>query len=270
MRITLFTDGSSRGNPGNGGYAAVIVVEGNSVDTVNGYNESKVIELGGYEKLTTNNRMEMTGVLRGLEYIATNFIANLSAITAKNVTITVVTDSAYVLNGSTKWIHGWKKTNWISSQKQEVLNRDLWEQIADVLGVIEEKTSIQPQWKLIKGHSGISLNERCDVIATSYADSTPAALYKGFLVDYPYRTAYEAGLAPSSSVDSSVSSRSSAKKSRSVTPAYSYVSSVDGIIETHSDWKSCEARVKGASGARFKKALNATEEQQIKKEFSAN
>ena len=103
MNLTIFTDGSSRGNPGPGGWAAVVI------------HGDKLQELGGGEANTTNNRMEITAAVRGLEK------------TKKGDEVTIYTDSSYLINGITKWIKGWKRNGWITKTKDEVLNRDLWE-----------------------------------------------------------------------------------------------------------------------------------------------
>ena len=97
----IYTDGASSGNPGPGGYAAVVS------------RGSKVSEIGGHEEKTTNNRMEMSAALFALKE------------TEAGESITVYTDSAYLINGITKWVFGWQKNNWMTKDKKEVLNRDL-------------------------------------------------------------------------------------------------------------------------------------------------
>ena len=84
--------------------------------------------------------------------------------------ITIFTDSSYVAKGASEWLAGWQRKGWKNSQKQEVMNRDLWEKIAELI----EKFEIT--WKIIPGHAGIAGNERCDVIATSFADNAPVKL----------------------------------------------------------------------------------------------
>ena len=91
------------------------------------------------------------------------------------------TDSSYVLNGATKWIHGWKNTGWMTKAKEEVLNRDLWEMLAPLL------SQFRIEWNLLKGHAGVAGNERCDVIATTFADEKKMDLYKGPLDKYVNR-----------------------------------------------------------------------------------
>ena len=221
----IFTDGSARGNPGPGGWGAIIATD----DTV--------VELGGGEEYTTNNRMEISAVLSALESIP------------HEREVTICTDSAYVLNGSTRWVFGWNKNNWKTSQKDDVLNRDLWERMLDAIAhkVIH--------WKLLKGHSGIPANERCDVIATSYADKKPVVLYNGS------RTRYGVDLSISKTGDTE-------KKSKSRTTAYSYVSMVHDKVMVHKTWEECKERVHGASGARYKKSTSPADEAEIIKEFT--
>src|SRR5689334_19491210 len=108
MSIRIFTDGSSRGNPGPGGWGAIL-------DT-----GSTTIELGGREDHTTNNRMEMTAALNALRRLRDEGLLEA----------TVHTDSKYLIQGITEWIAGWQRNGWITSTKKEVENRDLWEGLA--------------------------------------------------------------------------------------------------------------------------------------------
>ena len=108
-------------------------------------NES--IVLSGGEKLTTNNRMEITATIKSLETIE------------KNVEVILYTDSKYVINGITNWIKSWKKNNWVSSNKKAVKNIDLWK---DLDSLVQNKTI---SWKWVKGHSGNEMNEKVDEIA---------------------------------------------------------------------------------------------------------
>ena len=149
MNSTIFTDGAARGNPGPGGWGAIILTP----DTA--------IEIGGRESHTTNNRMELLATISALEQVA------------KGEEIILYTDSAYVVSGITRWIKGWVINKWKTSQKEDVVNRDLWERL---LFATEKKII---DWKLIKGHAGTPGNERADVIATGFADNKPPVLYKG-------------------------------------------------------------------------------------------
>ncbi|MDH4100008.1 MAG: ribonuclease HI, partial [Nitrospirota bacterium] len=104
-------------------------------------------EISGFEPMTTNNRMEMLGVIRSLERLK------------RPCEVKVVTDSQYVVKGMTEWIHGWRRNGWKNSKKEEVLNRDLWEQL------LKLATVHRVQWEWIRGHAGHAENERCDELA---------------------------------------------------------------------------------------------------------
>ena len=227
--IIIFTDGASRGNPGPGGWASVII------------DNEKVVELGGREERTTNNRMEMMAVLKAFEQIKN---------TDKNIKIFL--DSGYVLNGATKWIKGWKNRGWITTQKEEVLNRDLWEKISDLVEALENRI----EWKLIPGHAGIIGNERVDEISTDFADGKKPDLFSGDIKNYPVKNILNVDFSQNKLV----------KKNNSKLQAYSYVSLVDGKIETCATWAECEKRVKGKP-AKFKKAVSAEDEKNIIEEF---
>lgn len=216
--ITVFTDGSSRGNPGPGGFGAIICFD------------DEVKELGGREENTTNNRMELSAAINVLAYIGENSI---------NGDITLQTDSKYVIQGITKWIKGWRENGWKTAAKKDVGNRDLWE----ALEFVSRGLSIE--WKYIEGHAGHAGNERCDVIATSFADNEPPSLFHGKLSDYR--------------VD--LFSKSSGKKINL------YLSYVDGVLMEHNTWAECENRVKGVKGAKFKKVLSESEKNKIVSEW---
>jgi ribonuclease HI len=156
--ITIYTDGSARGNPGPGGWGTIII------------GEQTVVELGGREPHTTNNRMEMMATLEGLRYVQASNSAS---------TVHIKTDSQYVLKGMTEWIAGWQKRNWIGSNKKQVLNRDLWEAL---LAASEGKTVT---YEYVRGHVGIAGNERADTIATTFADNVAMELYQGDKENYP-------------------------------------------------------------------------------------
>lgn len=222
--ITIFTDGSSRGNPGPGGWGAILITD------------DLVKEIGGREDATTNNRMELTAVISSVE----------SALGEHDITI--YTDSAYVVNGITRWVKGWKLNNWKTSTKEDVVNRDLWEKLVSLT------THRVINWQLIKGHSGTPGNERCDVIATSFADNNPVVLYAGSLERYGVNI-------------SEIKSGQSDKKSKSKSKAYSYVSMVDGEIKIHKTWEECKARVHGKN-AKYKKSVSQENEEEIISEFS--
>ncbi len=224
MSTTIFTDGAARDNPGAGGWGAVVLTD----DTVT--------ELGDREDQTTNNKMELTAVVSALQSIQ------------NEKEMTIYTDSAYVVNGITRWVKGWSKNKWKTSKKEDVLNKDLWERLVDVVAhkVID--------WKIIKGHSGTPLNERCDVIATSYADGSPVVLYNGSRERY--------------GIDVDIKNPISNIKSKSKSKAYSYVSLVGGEIKIHKTWEECKARINGVSGAKYKKSVSPADEEEIIREFT--
>lgn len=233
--ILIWSDGASRGNPGPGGWGVVIVSP-----------EEDVVELGGGEEHTTNNRMELTGPISALSFVSKNNFATADK-------ILIHTDSSYVINGITKWVHGWRKNNWLTSQKEEVMNRDLWEK----LSLLTAGKKIE--WKYVAGHSGTPGNERCDEIATSFADKNNPSLYNGHLSNY------SVPLFDLSKVSSAEKNKNA--KSGSKAKAYSYLSMVDGTIMKHKTWEECEKRVKGKSGAKFKKALSVEEEERVISEW---
>lgn len=226
--IIIFSDGSSRGNPGPGGWGAIVA------------QNDKVIELGGGEKHTTNNRMELLAAINALK-----------AVKKTDDEIILNTDSSYVINGITKWIYGWQKNGWINSQKESVVNKDLWE---DLIAVSKDKNI---EWNYVGGHSGVSCNERCDVIATSFADGEKIELFNGKFSDYEYDLSDTKGCG--------VKKKS---KSQNKMPAYSYLSLVNGIFHKDSTWAECEKRVKGVKGkVKFKKSVSPEDEREIMKEW---
>ena len=133
--VEIFADGACSGNPGIGGFGAIL------------RSGQKCRELSGCEKLTTNNRMEMMAVITALEALK------------RPCSVRITTDSNYLVKGMTEWIEGWKKNNWKNSQRKDVLNRDLWERL---LHAAEDH---EIEWEWIKGHNGHDENERCDLLA---------------------------------------------------------------------------------------------------------
>jgi ribonuclease HI len=142
--VEIFTDGACSGNPGPGGWGAILRV---------GTTEK---ELWGGEPATTNNRMEMLAVIRGLQALKRPVVAK------------VYTDSQYVQKGISEWIHGWKKRGWKTASKEPVKNEDLWRQL-DALTV-----NHKIEWLWVKGHAGHVENERCDELARRGVDAVRA------------------------------------------------------------------------------------------------
>lgn len=133
--VEIFTDGACSGNPGPGGYGAILK-----------YNDNYK-EISGYEPNTTNNRMEMMAAIEALGHLK------------RACNVRLYSDSSYVINGMTKWISGWIKRGWINSQKKPVLNKDLWMRLLD----LTKPHTIE--WIWVKGHHGHVENERCDEMA---------------------------------------------------------------------------------------------------------
>jgi len=231
--ITIFTDGSSRGNPGPGGYGYIALYP-------NAHGEILVEEGGGSESPTTNNRMELMAVIKAFE----GFDVYYDKAQLAEKFFVVRSDSSYVLNGITKWVFGWEKNGWKTTQKESVSNEDLWKAL--IVATREKKI----EWKLLKGHAGIAGNERCDEIATG--KSAIEKLFKGKLSDYHFDP-YD--------ITKTSAGTNSSKKNKG--KAYSYVSKVDGLVMTHKTWEECKKRVDGAKGAKFKKVLNAGEEKEL-------
>jgi ribonuclease HI len=274
MHYTIFTDGSSRGNPGPGGWGAVIIEDREMVKGGSVKSAIRVIELGGRENSTTNNRMELTAAAKALFWVIGNergFSLNKSHKNATKVsTIDIYTDSSYLINGITKWVRGWKYNGWKTKTKDDVLNKDLWLEIDDAVSgnesmakeiIKETGVACEVFWHHVGGHVGIAGNERCDVIATTFADNNPVKLYDGALSEYSVPNILDF------SHDETKKTAKDSSSYRSKAKAYSYVSKVGGVIKTHPTWAECESRVKGVAGARFKKALDAQEERKIMAEF---
>jgi ribonuclease HI len=265
--ILIYTDGACTGNPGPGGWACIVSLP-----------DGTVHELGGGVRETTNNRMEMAAAIRALAMLE-----------PKEATpIVLYTDSSYVIKGITQWIWGWRTRGWKSADGKDVANRELWEEL------LRQVTRLKPsnvEWRYVRGHSGYAGNERCDEIAVSFAKNKPDQLYVGprdaYFIDLSDLPATEAlpeqkksggaggskygsksgsgGSSSGGGGSGSVSggkygSKSSAGGSSGPT---TYLSYHNGVLQRHSTWSDCERRVKGQSGAKFKKAKSAREEREI-------
>jgi len=150
-KIDLYSDGGAEPNPGNGGYGIILFFKGQSKEFSQGY------------KLTTNNRMELLGVIAGLEKIKTKSIVN------------VYTDSKYVVDGIEKgWAEKWRKNNWFRTKQEKAKNFDLWSRLLELIS----KHEVEFNW--VKGHSGHPENERCDILASKALRSKNLLDDKGF------------------------------------------------------------------------------------------
>jgi ribonuclease HI len=138
-QVQIITDGACLGNPGPGGWAAIL------------RSGAHTREIFGYEPHTTNNRMELTAAIKGLSTLK------------EKCDVEVVTDSEYLKNGITSWIINWKRRNWMTSQKKPVINRDLWEELD------RQVESHHVKWSWTKGHSSHQDNNRADELASMAA-----------------------------------------------------------------------------------------------------
>ena len=139
--VEIFTDGACRGNPGPGGWAALI------------RSGTREKEIGGGEALTTNNRMELTAAIEALNALK------------RPCRVELHTDSNYVRDGIMKWIHAWQRNGWRTADKKPVKNADLWQQLLDAAA------RHQVRWHWVKGHSGHPENDRVDALACAEADA---------------------------------------------------------------------------------------------------
>lgn len=226
-KIIIYTDGASSGNPGPGGWGAVVLRDG------------KVREIGGGESKTTNNRMEMAAAIGALKE------------TEEGDQIDLYTDSQYLINGITKWVFGWMRNDWKTQAKQDVLNKDLWQALQELAA--ERKVN----WVAVRGHAGSKLNNRVDEIAVAFSKEEDIRLFYGPAEQYFTKVA-----APTAEEIAQPSDNSRKKQK-----AYSYLSMVDGLILRHTTWADCEARVKGQAGAKFRKTISAEEEAALKAEW---
>jgi ribonuclease HI len=144
-KVEIFTDGACKGNPGPGGWGVLLRM---------GRHEK---ELSGGEPATTNNRMEMTAVIRALDALI------------EPCEVTIHSDSRYVIDGMTQWIHGWQKKGWVNSSKKPVRNADLWHEL------IEAARRHKVTWQWVKGHDGHVENERADRLASAAAEAVGRA-----------------------------------------------------------------------------------------------
>jgi len=223
--IAIFTDGACSGNPGPGGWGAIIVAP-----------DGRVLELAGREEPTTNNRMELGGV-----------IASLRAVKGMQGKALIHTDSTYVIEGITSWIKGWKRRGWTTAAGEPVKNEDLWRALE---ALVAERGRGGVEWRWVKGHAGHDANERCDELAVAAAKRKPCDLYEGPLLGYPYGS-----LLPSEA--KALPARPKDRKAADTRPV-AYLSYLDGKLMRHATWAECSARVHGTP-AKFKKVRSEDE-----------
>jgi ribonuclease HI len=235
----VFADGACSGNPGPGGWGVIIVTP-----------QGEVTELGGREPDTTNNRMELTAVGKALRHLERT-----------PGPVHLYTDSTYVIQGITRWAFGWSRRGWKTAEGGEVANTSYWKRLMALLA--ERKQSLPEssgvEWKYVRGHAGVPGNERVDEIAVAFSKGRSVRLYVGPLSGY----AVAVHELPE---DTSVPEKKPEQREASA-KAYSYLSQVGQSVKRHSSWAACERRVKGVSGARFKKTRSAQDEAKVLEEW---
>jgi ribonuclease HI len=224
--VVVYTDGACSGNPGPGGWAALVAER----------SSKRFWDLGGAEQSTTNNLMEMTAVQQALHFVLSKC--------SPGALVGVYTDSSYVLKGASEWIFGWKRRGWIKADGAPVANKDHWIALDEVV----QQLGSRLKWHLVPGHSGVPGNERVDKISVEYSMGRVPTLRTGDVS--------ELGFDPWAPVV--LRADLGAKLAKPL-----YLSLVNGQLEKHATWTLCEARVRGARGAKFKKIERHGEEASI-------
>lgn len=236
LKACLYTDGACSGNPGPGGWGFVFV----------NFLSKKITEGGGADSSTTNNRMEMTAIIEGLQ----------EARRQKHQELLILTDSTYVIRGFTQWRFGWKKRGWVTSEGQPVSNQDLWEKLDQVA------QGLQLDWRYVRGHQGTPGNERVDRIAVAFS--------KRDWIDLKIEVSFsnyefDVTVIPKGEPLPEMKSHAPGEKK-----AVFYVSYVNGVLTRHQDWSSCERTVKGQPKALYKKVSNEQELKEVLKKWGVN
>ena len=224
-----FTDGASSGNPGPAGWGVILATP-----------DGQVFELGGGSREATNNQMELLGTIVALRKIS------------RAESVLLYTDSIYVIKGITQWIWGWMKNGWKTAEGKDVSNRELWQ---DLFHEQQRLGRGVVKFNYVPGHMGVPGNERADEIAVSFSKNQPASLFQGELKDY----GFDLSIVATSEMKTAPSG--SSKKGTSG-PSH-YLSLLGSTPARHATWAECEQRVKGQSGARFKKVSSFEEERAV-------
>jgi ribonuclease HI len=240
MNYILYTDGACSGNPGPGGFGSIL------------FDGRTVIELGKHFSSTTNNRMELQGVISGLVMIQKQLSVADSA-----QYIQIYTDSVYVIKGITQWIFGWMKKNWVNSENESVVNKDLWMQLYKLVHVDLKDTKFK--WDYVRGHNNDPGNERCDQIAVAFSKHQPIDLIQCPLDSY----LFDISKPPKTEkIPENNWSKSNKEKKKSW-----YISLINGVVTKYATWSECEAQVKGRPAVKFKKVSSAAEEEEVLKQW---
>lgn len=237
--LTIYTDGASRGNPGPGGWGAVVLVDGYAM------------ELAGAAKKATNNQMELEAVIS---------VLSDSGAKAHKGPVVVHSDSAYVINGLTSWMYGWEKKGWVTMAKTQVENKAMWQKAL----VLAKEYGDRLTFTKVSGHAGDLYNERCDELAVAAALGKKETHFQGSQKDYD---AFLKEIGTMKKVESG-KVKVKSKKKKDTGPAYAYVSTVGGKVYSDKTWTACEARVKGKKGAKYKKVFSKAEETSLIQDYT--
>jgi ribonuclease HI len=222
-----YTDGACLGNPGPGGWGVRIL-----------YPDGGVRELGGMAAATTNNRMELQAAIEALQLLHSY------------PQVVIFTDSRYLIDGLTKWLPAWRRRGWVTSTNTPVKNRDLWM-------TLERLNHPGMRWQHVRGHSGDPNNERVDTIARACAAKRDPALFCG-----QAGTPADPVLAVFMTALPTPLDSKTALASHGPAPAPAparYISIVHGSVAIDPDWATCAARVRGVSGAQYRKVRTPQE-----------
>ena len=167
-KITIYTDGAARGNPGKAGWGAVIIT---NYELQISNKDLMIKEIGGRSDYATNNQMELKAPIEALKWLEQQQNTRQDFV-QEGQEIEIFSDSKYVILGITEWIENWKKNGWRNANKKPVLNRELWEELYELT------KELKPKWTYVKGHNENKWNERADEIATSFAEGLPVELKK--------------------------------------------------------------------------------------------
>lgn len=224
--LRAYTDGACLGNPGPGGWGVRIL-----------YADGTVRELGGSAASTTNNRMELQAAIAALQATRTS------------LQLAIFTDSRYVIDGLTKWLNAWRRRGWLTATRTPVKNRDLWM-------TLEGLSHAGVRWQHVYGHRGDPNNERVDQIARACAAGACPALFYGQAgaPDDPVAPAVPTYPAPPTPA-----MPAPPHGSTPVPGPVRYVSVVHGSAAIDTSWAACAARVRGVSGARYRKVRTPEE-----------
>ena len=229
--IEIYTDGACRGNPGPGGWAALLYYSSS--------HDPEVEELGSGVPYTTNNQMELQAAIAALRHLGSP---------PSGTPLIVWTDSTYLIQGVTKWSARWILNSWRTQQNTLVINAERWQELLALC------RGLCLEWRHVRAHRGHPENTRVDALAVEFALGRSPALYRGSRSQYPLHAA-------ASSLPPSVPKQSAFRGS----PGKSghYISLINGVLARHAGWEDCRARVHGVPRARFQKIQDPAQEAQV-------